>query len=444
MKGTVQVAPAVRLGGRIQVPGDKSISHRVAILAGLAHGCSEIQGFLKAEDCLHTLEAMHEMGAQYEFLADGRLLVVGCKGVLSEPAAPLDMGNSGTGLRLLAGLVAGYPQTTHFVGDASLSARPMGRIRDPLEEMGATVRLTGDEGTAPVDVKGDTLKAIDYHMPMASAQVKSCVLLAGLRAKGRTLVHEPAPTRDHTEQLMQLFGAPVGVDGDTVSIEGRAGKAPELQGIKVVVPGDISSAAFWLAAAAMRPGVSITVERVGLNPRRAGILNVLERMGAEVVIEPLEQEGEAVGDVTVTGRELHGTVIEGAEIPNVIDELPLIAVLGSMAEGTTEIRDASELRIKECDRLAVMAENLKRCGVVLEERPDGLTIQGASALTPPDAVLDSHGDHRIVMSLCILALVAKCPLTIGPVDCVATSYPEFWDHMEILKEQRESKPSHSM
>jgi 3-phosphoshikimate 1-carboxyvinyltransferase len=319
-----------------------------------------------------------------------------------------------------------------MIGDESLSSRPMGRIRHPLELMGAHIGLTGQKGTLPMVICGGKLKGIGYLLPMASAQVKSCVLLAGLYAEGRTTVIEPRPTRDHTEKLFEALGIPVRINGGEVSIDGYGQQGPRFKAREFTVPGDFSSAAFWIAAIAARPGAELVVERVGLNPRRTALLDVMQRMGADIEVMVTEAQGDPYGTIRVRGAQLNGTVIEGDEIPNLIDELPIIAVAGAMARGQTEIRDAAELRVKESDRIAEMVKYLRLFGVDVEERKDGMVVSGPAVLKTPDVVIDSRGDHRIAMSIAILNTFSDAAVVIDNVGCVNTSYPEFWEHMEQL------------
>ena len=403
----------------------------MALLSALASGTSEIVGYLDGEDARSTLAAMERLGAEATFRGD-RLFVTGVGGRLRAPAAPLDMGNSGTGTRLLAGLLAGAGVEATMVGDASLSSRPMGRIKAPLERMGASVALTGERGTLPMTIRGGDLRAIEYVLPMASAQVKSCVLLAGLYANGRTVVVEPRPTRDHTERLFAALGLPVEVDGANVAIEGFGTEGPRFAAREFRIPGDFSSAAFWIVAAAARPGAELTVEGVGLNPRRTALLDALRRMGAEIDVSTAEEADDPIGKIVVRGTRLRATTISGDEIPNLIDELPVLAVAGALAEGTTEIRDAAELRVKESDRIAEMVKNLRAFGVEAEEREDGMSVTGPAEPKTPAEPVDSRGDHRIAMSMAILNLFADAPLTISGIECVATSYPAFWSDLERL------------
>jgi 3-phosphoshikimate 1-carboxyvinyltransferase len=430
----VTVRPCGGVKGSVRVPGDKSISHRAAMLSGLAGGTSSLTGFLRCEDCLNTLRAVEAMGAVVR--DDGTTIrVTGRGGAFAEPGHVLDMGNSGTGIRLICGLLAAHPFTVELTGDASLRSRPMGRVRKPLEAMGARMELTGPRECPPIRITGGRLKAIDYAMPVASAQVKAAVLLAGLFAEGTTAVTEPLPTRDHTERMLRRLGLPMAVEGRRVSVRGAAG-APAIPARDWRVPGDFSSAAFWLAAGCMA-GSEVVVEGVGLNPRRTALLDVLRRMGAKVDVErtagatPDEDAWEPAGAIRVSGGALRATEVGGVEIPNLIDELPLVAVLGALAQGTTVIRDAGELRVKESDRIAAMAAGLRRMGVDVTETPDGMAVRGGG-LIRGNAEVESLGDHRIAMALSILTLRADGPVRVNDIACVATSYPEFWQHLGRL------------
>jgi len=411
------------------MPGDKSVSHRAAMLAALATGTSSVTGFLASEDCLNTLAAVEALGAVVERNGTD-VTITGTGGTFHPADGSLDLGNSGTGMRLLAGLLAGQAFETELTGDASLCSRPMKRIKDPLEAMGARVELTGETGTAPMRVGGAPLHGIAYPLPVASAQVKSCVLLAGLYAEGTTTVIEPRPTRDHTEQLLRGMGAPLVVDGPSVSVEGSGPQGPQLSAGPITIPGDFSSAAFWIVAAACRPGSQITIRNAGLNPRRTALLDVLKRMGAGLSITATsgDDAGEPMGDITVVGSCLHGTTVEGNEIPNLIDELPLVAVAGAMAEGQTVIRGAEELRVKESDRIATTVAMLRAVGVQVDEAPDGMTVTGGPV--SGNASIDSHGDHRIAMCAAILGLIGQGPVEVVNTDCIATSYPSFWSDLE--------------
>jgi 3-phosphoshikimate 1-carboxyvinyltransferase len=355
---------------------------------------------------------------------------------MKAPVKAIDCGNSGTTMRLIAGLLAGQDFSSELTGDYSLCKRPMNRIIDPLEKMGARLTGHGEKQTAPLTIHGQApLQAIGYPLPMASAQVKSCVLLAGLLAEGETSVIEPTPTRDHTERMFASFGIACSRTGDTISLTGP--QVPRASG-RVVVPGDISSAAFWMVAAATSPGSRVTIRGVGLNPTRTGVIDVLKRMGAEidVRIDPAcDPAAEPYGDLTVTGpaNGLKGTVMEGAEIPNIIDELPILAVAGALAHGATEIRGAAELRVKETDRIAAVAANLRAMGAAVTEYDDGMSIEGGHPLH--GALLESFGDHRLAMSFAIAGLRARGRTTMADTACVATSYPLFHQHLNLVLDQ---------
>ncbi len=416
----------------ITVPGDKSISHRSVMFAGMCDGTTIIDNFLPSEDCLCSLGAMKSMGVECEVLeTDGRgkpvkLAVTGHGMRLKAPEAHLDCGNSGTTMRLMSGILAAQPFAATLSGDESLSRRPMKRVADPLSLMGAKVTGQGDKITAPITIHGGSLNPVVYHLPMASAQVKSAVLLAGWNTPGKTSVVEPATTRDHTERLLAHFGVKCVRDGNTVSIYG--GQKPEPKDL--YVPGDISSAAFWMVAATATPGAQLTLKDVGLNPTRTGILNVLVRMGAQISDTVSHTEGEPRGHVVIHGGELNGTVIGGDEIPNVIDELPILAVAAALARGTTVIRDAAELRVKETDRISAVANNLRLMGVPVEEFPDGMEITGGMPLT--GAEMTSFGDHRIAMAFAVAGLYAEGTTTIDDTDCISTSYPGFEHHLSLF------------
>ncbi len=421
--------------GTLRVPGDKSISHRLALLTLFTDGWTMIDGFLESEDCLHTLAAVQRLGA--ELRRDGTTINVrGAGGRLRAPDGPLDMGNSGTGMRLLAGILAAQPFVSVMTGDASLSARPMRRIAEPLQQMGARLSLTGERGCAPVTIHGGGLNAISYRLPVASAQVKSCILLAGLFANDITTVVEPLPSRDHTERLLQMAGAPIRVAGDTITIAGNRGAALKLKAQSWRVPGDFSSAAFWIAAATA-PGADLCIERVGLNPRRTAFLDWMRRLGATVDVVPEDDScgdtGEPMGSIRIRGNNLlRGAETGGTEIPNLIDELPLVAVTGALAEGVSRIRDAAELRVKESDRIAVMARNLKLMGVRVQEYPDGMRIEGCGGRVPGGCSVDSDGDHRVAMAMAVIAGFARRPVTIRNSECTETSYPGFWQTMQRM------------
>jgi 3-phosphoshikimate 1-carboxyvinyltransferase len=426
-----KVSKAPTLIVEMTVPGDKSISHRAIMLGALSNGPCKITNFLEGEDCLSTMEAMRQLGVEIEHPEPGTVVVHGCQGKFTEPTGDLDCGNSGTSVRLLSGILAAQPFTTRLTGDDSLSKRPMRRIIEPLTQLGATLTATGERDTLPLEVRGGSLTGTTYEMPVASAQVKSAILLAGLYAKGRTTVIEPARSRDHTERMLEYFLVRTIREDNSITIYG--GQTPESRDF--VVPGDISSAAFWLVAAAAQPGSRLLVGEVGLNPTRTGILDVLVRMGAHVreVVEVMDQ-GEVRGTIDVKGTTLRGTIIEGREIPNVIDEIPIIAVAAALAEGDTEIRDARELRVKETDRIAAVATNLRAMGVEVEERDDGMRITGGATLR--GAKLDSFGDHRIAMAFAIAGLFAEGETTIDNVECVQTSYPGFAETLEAIRSSK--------
>ncbi|HEX8372682.1 MAG TPA: 3-phosphoshikimate 1-carboxyvinyltransferase, partial [Chthoniobacterales bacterium] len=420
---------APQMEAEIRVPGDKSISHRAVLLSAMARGTSVITGFLPGEDCMCTVNAMRALGVKIEQPEPSTLIVEGCGGEFQAPANDIDCGNSGTLMRLLTGFLAGQPFSSRLVGDASLSSRPMDRVIGPLSKMGACITGQGERGTAPLNIEGTKLKGIHYQSPVASAQIKSSVLLAGLFAEGSTSVSEPVQSRDHSERMFEFYGLHPQKSGLTVSVQG--GQIPQAKNFQI--PGDISSAAFWLVAAAAQPGSHLLVKEVGLNLTRTGILSVLVRMGTRhrENVEKLSQ-GEQMGSLEVWGGPFHGTTIEGREIPNVIDELPVLAVAGALAKGTTIIRDAKELRVKETDRITAVVTNLKLMGAQVEETPDGMIIQGGVPLK--GATLPSYGDHRIAMAFAIAGLFAEGETTITDTGCVATSYPGFEKTLqEILR-----------
>jgi len=428
----IRVERSGQMRGCLGVPGDKSISHRVAMLSSLAAGASTLSGFLCSEDCLNTLHAMAAMGAGVTQEADGTIRVVGTSGVLHTPEGVLDMGNSGTGMRLLTGLLAGFPVQVELTGDASLLSRPMRRIQAPLAEMGGAVTLLGANGCGPIRIQGGNLQAITYALPVASAQIKSAVLLAGLSVDGQVRVIEPEATRDHTERILLALGLPLQVEGQTITLDGCRGRLPALPARDWQIPGDFSSAAFWLVAAAMTAGSDVTITGVGLNPRRTALLGVLQRMGAQiqVTVDPGSAAWEQMGSIRVQGCGLRGTTVKGQEIPNLIDELPLVAVAGALAEGETLVADAAELRVKESDRIRSICCNLGLMGCQVEERPDGFMVRGGPVAG--GCTLQSYMDHRIVMAMSVLALHAAAPVVIEDVACVATSYPGFWQDLQRL------------
>lgn len=412
--------PGGRLSGRIRVPGDKSISHRSIMLGSLAEGTTEVEGFLEGEDALATLQAFRDMGVVIEGPHHGRVTIhgVGLNG-LKPPPGPIYLGNSGTSMRLLSGLLAAQPFDTVLTGDASLSKRPMNRVANPLREMGAVIE-TGEQGRPPLTIRGGhTLKALTYTLPMASAQVKSCLLLAGLYAEGQTVVTEPAPTRDHTERMLRGFGYDVQVDGPTASLK-AGGK---LAATHIEVPADISSAAFFLVAASIAEGSELLLEHVGINPTRTGVIDILRLMGGDITLEnQREVGGEPVADLRVRGAKLKGIEIPEHLVPLAIDEFPVLFVAAACAEGRTVLRGAEELRVKESDRIQVMADGLLALGVKCEPTPDGIIIDGGEI---GGGEVHGHGDHRIAMAFSVASLRATAPIRIHDCANVATSFPNF-------------------
>ena len=425
------------MNGAIELPGDKSISHRYAMLAALAEGTSELRHFSAAADCHSTLACMKALGAGVEVDKDTvRLTGRGARGLKSSWRA-LDAGNSGTTMRLLAGILAGQSFSSKLTGDASLQKRPMKRVIAPLREMGGDIRGREDN-FAPLEIRGAKLHAIDYKMLMASAQVKSAVLLAGLFADGLTSVTEPACTRDHTELALEEFGAAIEKNGPTIRVHGLAGgnNCGKLTAKSLDVPGDLSSAVFFIAAASLFPDSNVLIHNVGLNPTRTAILDVLFEMGASIQMTGLKSaQGEVIGDLAVKGASLKGGVIAGARIALVIDELPMLAALGPYTEEGIEIRDAAELRVKESDRIAALAENLRHMGAKVEERPDGLKVAGRQAGKLRGAEIDPRGDHRIAMAFAVAGLAAEGNTVIRGADCAGVSFPAFFAELNRLAER---------
>lgn len=407
------------------------------MIAALAEGASELRHFAAAADCHSTLACMKALGAEVKIDKDTvRLTGRGLRGLKGTRRA-LDAGNSGTTMRLLAGILAGQEFTSQLTGDASLQKRPMKRVVGPLRQMGADIRAREDN-FAPLEIRGGRLRAIDFKMPMASAQVKSAVLLAGLFADGETIVTEPARTRDHTELALEEFGAPIEKTGKTIRIQGLiAGNGgAKLQARSIDVPGDLSSAVFFIAAASLFPDSNLLIHNVGLNPTRTAILDVFASMGASLqMLSVRSAHGEIVGDLAVKGASLKGGIIEGDQIPLVIDELPMLAALGPYTEQGIEIRDAAELRVKESDRIAALAENLRRMGASVEERPDGLRVEGRSAGKLRGAEIEPYADHRIAMAFAVAALAANGPTLIRDADCAGVSYPTFYEDLERVAER---------
>ena len=418
---TFTVQPGGALTGNARVPGDKSISHRAIMLGALAEGETRVSGFLEGADCIATLEAFRAMGVAIERTGPGEVVIQGA-GLhgLKAPAAALDMGNSGTAMRLLCGVLAGQPFDSELVGDESLTRRPMRRVTEPLARMGATIE-TSDDGTPPLRVRGGAaLKGTEHVLNVASAQVKSALLLAGLWAEGRTCVTEPAPTRDHTERMLAGFGYAVERDGPRACVNGGG----RLLASPVDVPADISSAAFFLVGASIAAGSRMRLEHVGINPTRTGIIDILRLMGAEIrVLDEREAGGEPVADIEVEAAALRGIEIPAELVPLAIDEFPAIFVAAACAEGETVLTGAEELRVKESDRIQVMADGLSALGVSCEVQPDGIRIRGGDGFTGGE--VESHDDHRIAMSFAMAGLRASAPITIRNCANVATSFPNF-------------------
>ena len=430
------------LRGEIRVAGDKSISHRSIMLGSIAEGVTEVEGFLEGEDSLATLAAFRAMGVRIDRPSSGRVTVhgVGLHG-LRAPQSDLDLGNSGTSMRLLAGLLSGQPFDARLVGDASLTRRPMARVATPLREMGARID-TAEGGRPPLFIRGGArLRGIDYRMPVASAQVKSALLLAGLSAEGATPVVEPAPTRDHTERMLAGFGYRVRREGALAQLEGGG----RLTGTHVHVPADISSAAFFLVAASISPGSEVLLKDVGINPTRTGVIGILRLMGASIeVVSERESGGEPVADLLVRGAALRGIEIPVDLVPLAIDEFPVLFIAAACAEGETRLRGAEELRVKESDRIEVMATGLRALGVELETFPDGIRIRGGGNFS--GGSVDSCGDHRIAMAFSVASLRATGPIEIADCANVATSFPDFRSlaaSIGLSVEERPAAPGHA-
>jgi len=426
MRKNLSVSPIHTFSKTLTFPGDKSISHRSVMLGAIAKGKTEIRNFLPAEDCVHTLNAFQKMGIGVIFHGKERLTLYG-KGLrgLRRSRGPIYLGNSGTSMRLLLGILAGQHFTTTLSGDPSLSQRPMRRVVLPLKKMGAEIRGRHNDNLAPLTIRGRTLKGIRYPLPIPSAQVKSAILLAGLYAEGKTTVIEPFKTRDHTERMLQQFGKSVSLRGVSASLEGGG----ELQGSRVDVPGDISSAAFFIILASALEGSQLIVRNIGLNPTRIGFIQVLKRMGAWITLVPKKgtgglKSGEPVGDIEVRGRGLRGTTVTASEIPTLIDELPILMVAGACAKGETLFQQASELRVKETDRIYSMVTNLRKMGVSIRNEKDNVILQGGKPFH--GARVDSFKDHRTAMSLAVAGrLSRKGKTTVQDVACIDTSFPGF-------------------
>ncbi|MFG6495144.1 3-phosphoshikimate 1-carboxyvinyltransferase [Fictibacillus sp. UD] len=415
------------LKGTIKVPGDKSISHRAVMFGSIADGNTTINGFLTGEDCLSTISCFKKLGVNIQ--QDGEKVTVEGKGLagLKPPSEDLYVGNSGTTIRLMLGILANTPFSSTLTGDDSIAKRPMNRVTQPLKQMGAIIEGNDSGNKVPLQIKGGKIKGIHYTSPIASAQVKSAVILAGLEGEGTTSVKEPVKSRDHTERMLEAFGVEVENDGLTVSVEG----GQKLSGTHIEVPGDISSAAFFLVAGAIVPNSEITLKRVGLNPTRTGILEVLKAMGANVTYENVNEDtSEPYGDLIIKTSPLKGTIIEGALIPRLIDEIPIIALAATQAEGQTIIRDAHELKVKETDRIETVVNELKKMGADIEATEDGMIINGKTPLH--GAAVQSYGDHRIGMMLSIASCISEGETTLTNSEAIAVSYPSFFEQLKSL------------
>ena len=415
------------LKGEVKIPGDKSISHRAVMLGALAKGTTKITDFLQGADCLSTMECFRRMGIQIQNTS-GEVLVHG-QGLhgLAAPSDLLNVGNSGTTIRLLSGILAPQSFSATLTGDASIQKRPMKRVMEPLSQMGAKIESLSGNGCAPLRISGTPLKGIHYKTPVASAQVKSCILFAGMYADGATTVTEPVLSRDHSERMLEHFGARLTREGTAVTIQPE----PQLAAREIPVPGDISSAAYFIAAAALVPHSEILIRNVGINPTRSGMLEVCRAMDADIqYLNERDDSGEPTADLLVRSSSLKGTVIEGAIIPALIDELPVLAVMAAFAKGETIIRNAEELKVKESDRIAVMVENLSAMGADITGTPDGMIIRGGPALH--GAEIHTYKDHRIAMSFAVAALAAEGTTHIEDADCVNISYPDFYGDLQRL------------
>ncbi|MET3195447.1 3-phosphoshikimate 1-carboxyvinyltransferase [Bacillus sp. OAE603] len=418
----------VSLVGEVTIPGDKSISHRAIMFGSLATGVTKVTNFLLGEDCLSTIDCFRKLGVHIDVQKD-EVLVYG-NGIegLKESESVLDVGNSGTTARLLMGIISGLPFHSVIIGDESIGKRPMKRVTKPLKMMGSQIDGRVDATYTPISIRGGQLKGISYESPVSSAQVKSSILLAGLFAEGTTIVSEPEKSRDHTERMLKAFGCELEVSGNTVSITG----GQQLQAANVTVPGDISSAAFFLVAGSIIPNSEILLKNVGVNPTRIGILTVLDRMGADITLENEKVvNGEPIADLRVKSAKLKGTIIGGEEIPTCIDELPILALAASQAEGETIIKDAEELRVKETDRIQTVVTELTKLGVSIEATKDGMIIQGSNKALN-GANVASHGDHRMGMMLSVASLLADGETFIENTECIAVSFPNFKEQLQKL------------
>jgi 3-phosphoshikimate 1-carboxyvinyltransferase len=429
----VELTKAKSLKGEITPPPDKSISHRAIMFASIADGKSIVKNFLRAEDPISTMNAFRMMGIEIEEKAGNELVIHG-KGLygLREPFDVIDCGNSGTTVRLISGILSGNPFFSVLTGDDSLKQRPMARVINPLKEMGADISARNGDKYLPMAIKGKVLKAINYNMPVASAQVKSCLILAGLYADGTTIITEPQKSRDHTERMLRAMGAEIEVEGLTIKVKGEGSRVKGLQPIDITIPSDFSSAAFFIAGALIVPNSEILIRNVCVNPTRTGLLEVIKNMGGAVRIENTRDvSGEPVADIYCkSAGSLKAVKISGDIMPSLIDEFPILCVLATQADGITEIRGAEELRVKESDRIKAMATELKKLGVELEEYPDGISIKGKTSLK--GATVESYHDHRIAMSLAIAALVAEGTMTINNPSCVDISFPGFFEELKRI------------
>ncbi len=429
MSDSVIVEPSGPLRGELRVPGDKSISHRALICNALANGEAQITGLLDSADCRSTMACLRQWGVEFEESGDRVIVRSPGQDSFHQAADTLDCGNSGTSIRLLTGVAAGLPFRSEFDGDASLRQRPMRRVLDPLAQMGLSV---SDAGTAPYWVDGSrgTLQGFNGEIAVASAQVKSCIVFASLRASDPSQIIEPGPSRDHTERMLTAMGADIEVDGPEIAVRPGAALQPQ----DVEVPGDVSAAAFWMIAAAMIPGSEVLLPNVGINPRRTGVIDVLRDMGAQIdLTNRREMSGEPVADIVVLGSRLQPTIIDGDTVVRAVDEIPALAVAAALADGVTEIRDAEELRVKESDRIATTSALLKGMGIEIDERNDGMRIVGGNLRS---GTVDSHGDHRLAMAAAVAALAAdpeSGPTTIKGASAVDISYPTFWRDLDRLR-----------
>ena len=416
------------LQGTLTIPGDKSVSHRSVMFGAIAKGKTTVDGFLLGEDCLSTIDCFRKLGVKID--VEGTNVSIDSPGIdgWQEPSEVLYTGNSGTTTRLMLGILAGSNVHTVMTGDASIGKRPMRRVIDPLRQMGTHITGRANGQYTPLAIQGTTLRAIDYHMPVASAQVKSAILLAGLRAEGTTIVRETEISRDHTERMLRQFGAKVDEVDGVISIQG----GQTLTGTHVSVPGDISSAAFFLVAGAICEGSKIMLKNVGINPTRDGIIEVLQNMGAAMTLMPNEDsQSEPTATITIETSALKGTTIEGDIIPRLIDEIPILALLATQAHGKTIIKDAEELKVKETDRITAVVDELKKLGANIESTEDGMIIEGPTPLR--GASLKTYGDHRIGMMGAVAALITDGAVTLDDADCIAVSYPPFFEHIEVVK-----------